>query len=72
MAKKEESANVCGPCGCGNICSKCRGVKLLVLGVLVVLNAIYGWFGWGIFVGGIIGLKGLLKLAKPDGCGHCK
>ena len=71
-AAKEASANVCGPGCCGNICGKCMACKYLVLGVLIVLNAVYAWFGWGVFVGGIIALKGLLMLAKPMGCGHCK
>ncbi len=58
MAKK----NVCGPHGCT---PQCMGAKLLVLGILIVLNAKYAWFDWGTFVGGIIGIKGLLLLLMP-------
>jgi len=59
MAKKKM---VCGP---GMHSPHCVAVKLIILGVLIVLNAVYGWFGWGVFVGGIIGIKGLLMLAHP-------
>lgn len=44
---------------------RCMGSMLLVLGVLIILNSVYAWFNWAIFVGGILALKGLLKLTFP-------
>ena len=29
------------------------GVKMIVVGILIILNAIYSWFDWAVFVGGI-------------------
>jgi hypothetical protein len=54
-----------------NVCEigctpQCLGVKLLIVGILVILNARYVWFDWGTFVGGLIGIKGLLLLIMPD------
>lgn len=54
----------------GNLCwtdcvPQCIGMKMLILGILIVLNATYGWFDWGTFVGGIIGIKGILMLIMP-------
>lgn len=57
-----------GKCGCA---PRCKGAKLLILGALIVLNAVYGWFSWGIFVGGIIAIKGLIKLIFGC-CPACK
>ncbi len=66
MAKKKikKVSPVCSP----KDHSKCWGMSVLVLGVLVLLNAIYGWFGWGVFVGGIIILKGLVLLLHQKWC----
>ena len=44
---------------------KHKGLVMLVVGILILLNAIYGWFSWGVFVGGIIALLGLLRLVHP-------
>ena len=57
MPKKTEECCACSP--------RCMGLKLLVLGVLIVLNTMYSWVSWGLFVGGIVGLAGLLKLVTP-------
>ena len=38
------------------------GMGLFILGVLIILNALYVWFTWPIFIGGIIGLKGLILM----------
>lgn len=56
---------------CDNICSKCHGAKMLVFGAVVLAVAIW----WPAYIWHVLGvlviLKGLMYLAKPDGCGHC-
>lgn len=44
---------------------KYMGIELLILGILIILNSMYVWFSWGVFVGGIIGIKGLIMLLMP-------
>jgi len=39
-----------------------HGCKMLLLGVLVLLNAYYGFLGWDYFVGILVVLVGLKKL----------
>ena len=53
-----------GKCRCS---PRCMGAKMLVLGVLILLNTIYSWLSWGVFVGGIIAIIGLVHLI----CGCC-
>ena len=53
------------------MCTKCHAGKLLVLGVLVILNSMFGFLDWGLFIGGLLVLGGLVKLAKPM-CPHCQ
>ncbi len=52
------------------VCGKCHGVKVLVIGVLVLANALWPFAGWAVFVGALLTLGGVLKLVKPT-CGHC-
>jgi|TARA_B100002003_G_C14090243_1_gene524402 uncharacterized membrane protein HdeD (DUF308 family) len=56
MAKNE----MCGPHS-----TKCVATTLIVLGVLVILNDKYSWFTWGTFIGGLIVIKGLMKVLHP-------
>lgn len=58
-------------CSIHGHCPKCCGMNMLVLGILIILNAYYGWLTWWYFLGGIIALKGLLKMLMPV-CPHCK
>ncbi len=53
------------------MCTKCHAGTLLILGVLVLLNTLWSIVSWGVFVGAILILGGLLKLVKPA-CPHCK
>ena len=46
----------------------CCGVGMIVLGILILLNAIYGWFSWGVFIGGIAILKGIVLLIHKKMC----
>lgn len=62
--------------GCNNgICHKCRGLKKIITGVLLLLNAWVwpkwlGVDGWIVFFAVLMVLGGLLKVLKPT-CGHC-
>ena len=47
-------------------CCEYWGVKLLILGLLIILNTYYNWVNWAYFVGGVIAIKGLLSIAWPD------
>ena len=46
-------------------CHSGMGVGLLLLGVAVILNSVYGWLSWPVFVGAVIAIKGLVIMAKP-------
>ncbi|MBI2653532.1 hypothetical protein HYX02_01850 [Candidatus Woesearchaeota archaeon] len=54
------------------VCGKCWAAKFIVVGLVLIANQY--WFGWDIWVviGVLLVLKGVLKLAMPGGCGHCK
>ena len=54
------------------VCSKCWATKYMVVGLVLVANQM--WFKWDIWVviGMLLILKGIIKLAMPMGCGHCK
>jgi len=66
MAKKKMKSmeGTCCPSGHMN----CLGGGVLVLGVLILLNALYDWFDWGVFVGGVVVLKGLLLMVHKKYC----
>jgi hypothetical protein len=46
----------------------CYSGMLIVLGILVLLNATYSWFTWGVFIGGIIILKGIILMLHGKMC----
>ena len=73
MAKKKmKRMNVENGVCCHSSCSckKHIGIAVLVLGVLILLNALYGWLNWGVFIGGIVAIKGIIMLAHGNIC--CK
>jgi hypothetical protein len=41
---------------------KHKSIVMLVVGILIILNALYGLLSWGVFVGGIIALLGLIGI----------
>ena len=53
---------------CGGICGKCKGMKVALVGLLVLLNAWKGFLTWPMFFGLIILLWGLSCWMKPS-CG---
>jgi len=44
---------------------KHKGLIILILGVLILVNAYYAVVGWAIFIGAILVVAGLLKLVIP-------
>ena len=47
-----------------------KGVMMLVVGVLVLVNVYWQFLDWATFVGVLLVLGGLMKLAMP-GCRKC-
>ena len=59
-----------------HMCKKCSGVKKLVLGALLLVNAFVwpqwlGIDGWVAFVGLLMILGGFLMLVVPNKCPSC-
>jgi len=69
MAKQKDMdmSNVCY----GGACAKCHSYKLIVLGIIVLINAYYPFARWDVLIGALLVIIGLLKLGKPN-CPHCK
>lgn len=45
--------------------------KMIALGALIFANAYWQFVNWTWFIGGVLVLGGLLKLAMPS-CRHCR
>ena len=45
-------------------CGKSMGLALLVLGVFVMLNEVYSWVSWAVFIGAVIAVKGIVMMVK--------
>ena len=60
-----------GQC-CDGVCGKCHATKFIVVGLVLIANQL--WLKWDIWVviGALLVLKGVMKLAMPGGCGHCR
>jgi len=57
---------------CDDICKKCHGAKMLVFGAVVLAVALWNKeYIWHV-LGVLAILKGLMYIAKPNGCGHCE
>jgi uncharacterized membrane protein YjjB (DUF3815 family) len=52
-------------------CHRCHGVKLFIVGLLILANVYWINWPWWTFVGALFVLGGLVKMAWPT-CGHCK
>jgi uncharacterized membrane protein HdeD (DUF308 family) len=63
--KKEVQQCECNHHGC----HKCHGAMMLLLGALILLNEYYTYVSWAYFIGGILALKGLMKILMPK-CHH--
>lgn len=69
--KKTKSSNGSGDSECHHgACHKCHSGKVLLLGVLILLNVWLDIVSWWSFVGIILVLLGLIKWAWPK-CPHC-
>ena len=65
-----------GEC-CDGVCSKCWSTKWIVLGVVLFVATRYAKVRSNVYIiwyvlAALLVLKGVMKLAMPDGCGHCK
>ena len=45
-----------------NGCRKCWGIKMFILGVLILLNAYFNVVSWAVFIGAVLALKGLISM----------
>ena len=52
------------------VCSTCAGVKLVVIGVIMLANAYWPFADWWVLAGILVVLMGLVKIIKPT-CPHC-
>ena len=59
VAKKKAVVKKDSCCNHGGI-----EMGLFILGVLIIVNAVYSLLSWPMFIGGIIGLKGLILMMK--------
>ena len=65
---RKNSRNMMGMDMHGECCSghkMWKGVKMLILGLLILANVKWSVVDWFTFVGIIIGLAGLIKIVKP-------
>jgi uncharacterized membrane protein HdeD (DUF308 family) len=47
-------------------CRKMMAYKMLVIGVLILINSAAGLLSWANFIGGLLAIAGILKLVLPD------
>ena len=64
MPKKEEKMGVYMEECCG-MHKRAKSFGMVVLGLLVLANAYWPFMSWAGFIGGVLVLAGLWKLAKP-------
>jgi len=55
----------------GGQCSRCYAAKALIVGILVLINTYWSILSWDYFIGALLVIIGILKLASPN-CPHCK
>jgi uncharacterized membrane protein HdeD (DUF308 family) len=67
MAKESMKDNKCW----GGKCHACHGGTLFILGLIVLANVYWPFLSWGVLIGLLLVLGGILKWVKPH-CGHCK
>ena len=56
-------------CCCDGYCSRCRSIKVIVLGAVVMANY-YGWgvgkpLNWWLLIGALLVIGGVIKLVMP-------
>ena len=65
MPKKEEKMGMYYEECCG-MHKRAKAFGIIVLGLLVLANAYWPFMSWAGFIGGVLVLAGLWKLAKPQ------
>ncbi len=68
MAKEKEMDN--HVCHFG-MCHKCHGGKMLVLGIILLVNAFWPFLDWWKLIGILLVLGGIMKMVMPR-CSHCE
>ena len=51
-------------------CSACWSGMVVVVGLIVLANAYWSWLNWGILIGLLLVVKGVLGFTMPN-CPHC-
>jgi len=49
-------------------CGFCLGIKMLILGILLLLNYFWIRFDWGLFIGILLVVFGIVKLFTKKSC----
>lgn len=57
-------------CMCGGMCSRCKGWKAFIVGLIFLINYFWPFADWWMLVGLLLTLAGLVRIIKPS-CGHC-
>ena len=52
-------------------CGKCHGAKLIVFGLVLIVNQLYLKLDIWLVLGILVVLKGIMKLSMPS-CSHCQ
>jgi len=70
MAKAKNTTDMSNMCY-GGACAKCYSSKLLVLGIIVLVNAYWPFARWDVLIGILLVVAGLIKWTMPN-CPHCR
>ncbi len=54
---------------CNGICLKCKSVKIIVFGAILIINYFVLKMDLGLAIGSLMVLAGVVHILKPD-CGH--
>lgn len=57
---------------CDGVCGKCWSLKYILVGLIFILVTLFTELNIWIVIGILLVIKGVVKLAMPNGCGHCR